>query len=96
MSAPPTIWKFKLDPFIPHVRMPQGAKLLHVHEQKGQVCVWAECDPMKPTALRHLEIVPTGNPLPQGGTYIGSAHVASMTMGMMLVFHVYDRGEVTP
>jgi hypothetical protein len=91
------IWKFTLDPLRTSVRMPQGARLLHAHEQHGEVCVWAECDPSAPVVARRIQAVTTGGRVtvrtgdvswdPNGCEYVGTVHVGS------LVFHIYDGGE---
>ena len=40
--------------------MHEGAKLLTVHEQDGEVFVWALVDPAAPMKLRKLEVLGTG------------------------------------
>jgi hypothetical protein len=83
------VWKFTLQPWQTAMHMPAGARLLHVNEQRGEVCVWAEVDPEAPTVLRSLLAVPTGG-YPGGRTYVGTAHLRESG----LAFHVYDGGEV--
>ena len=86
------IWKFVLDPWRSKVSMPKGARLIHVHEQAGNVCVWAECDPAAPEGERRLIVVGTGHQVPRGEwTYVGTAHIVEALA--LLVLHVYDGGE---
>lgn len=91
-SGQRAVWKFALDPYRPEVEMPQGATMLNVHEQKGQVCVWAEVDTQAETTLRKLYAVPTGGVIPPHTTYLGTAHFEDV-FGTLLVIHVYDGGE---
>jgi hypothetical protein len=87
-----TIWKFELHPARPDVQMPAGAKLLHVHEQNGKVCVWAEVDSGAPLVLRRFYYSMTGG-MVIDAPYVGTAHI---TEGIEpVVVHVYDRGEGT-
>jgi hypothetical protein len=91
------IWKFDLDPFQGMVSMPEGAKILHVHEQAGRIRIWAEVDPALPSFKRQIEVVPTGSGrVPEKGLYIGTVHLRDSYAGAetMLVFHLYDRGEM--
>lgn len=84
MSA---VWKFVIaDPETP-VRMPEGAEVLHVAEQHGQVCLWALVDPAAMPMDRRFVIVGTGHPLPEHrGRFIGTVLLA----GGGLVFHVWE------
>lgn len=85
------VWKFMVLPWQTAMEMPKGARLIHAHEQAGQVCVWAEVDPAAEPVLRKVLVVPTGN-LSTGLTYVGTAHLVEG--GQALVLHVYDGGEV--
>lgn len=92
-SAVMAIWKFTLDPYGTRVQMPKGARLLHVHEQAGDVCVWAEVDMTAPNVDRILIPVGTGHPIPRVAlAYVGTAHLVEA--GTPVVLHVYDGGEV--
>lgn len=83
------IWKFVLAPWQPTQLMPAGARLIHAHEQNGEVCVWAEVDPDAQRVLRNVMAVPTGGH-PGERVYIGTVHLVESR----LVFHIYDGGEV--
>lgn len=82
-----TIWKFPLAGD-GTVMMPIGAKILTVHGQGNDICVWAEVDPRMDKVERLLSVYGTGDPLPDNpGNYLGTA----MLMGGALVFHVYEK-----
>jgi hypothetical protein len=80
------IWKFTVQPWQTQMVMPQGARLLHAHDQRGEVCVWAEVATDAPTVFRKVLVIPTGG-LCNGAQYVGTAHLGEF------VFHVYDGGE---
>lgn len=42
-------------------QMPVGAKVLFVHEQNGNPCMWALVDPEAPTEIRAFRMVGTGH-----------------------------------
>lgn len=86
-----TIWKFVLGPWASRVGMPRDARILHVHEQDGQVCIWAEVDPMAPTVERKVALRPTGGRADQTAVYVGTVHLVEA--GRPIVLHVYDGGE---
>lgn len=92
LSGETEVWKFTIQANQTHMEMPAGARLLHVHEQRGQVCVWAEVDPLAPKVLRKVLAIPTGGRA-VGVSYVGTAHL--VYGGGNLVFHVYDGGEVS-
>ncbi|MDB4928307.1 MAG: hypothetical protein JWM10_791 [Myxococcaceae bacterium] len=81
------IWKFTLDdPGKRRFHMPAGSRLIHVHEQGGNPCVWADVNPDAPMVWRHLNVIPTGSVAV--GEYVGTVHLDGP-----LVFHIYDGGE---
>lgn len=84
------IFKYTIDPFEPHqLRMPRGARILHVHEQNGQLRLWAEVDPDAPEEQRPIRVVPTGGDVPDfPWEYVGSLHITEQDL--QLVFHIYD------
>lgn len=88
-----TVWKFTVHPWDTRVEMPKGARLLHVHEQGGDVCLWAEVDPAAPKVDRVVLVFGTGHPIRHEQIeYVGTAHLVEA--GQSLVLHVYDGGEV--
>ena len=89
------IWKCTLDPVKGgRIEMPAGAKPLHVHEQSGEVRIWAECDTDAATVTRLFGVIPTGNEVPNG-SYLGSVHIDDPAEhgSLSYVFHIYDYGE---
>jgi hypothetical protein len=79
------VWKFILEytwevnSFI----MPKGAKIVHVHEQDGKVCLWAEVEP-RLAETRSFLIAGMGQKIDDAAVYIGTAHIGP------LVWHVYE------
>jgi hypothetical protein len=59
-----TIWKYPLMVTdFQAVRMPQGAEILSVADQRGELCVWALVDPDAGLEDRMFYIFGTGNPV---------------------------------
>lgn len=59
-----TIWKYPLMVTdCQTVRMPQGAEILSVADQRGELCVWALVDPDADLEDRMFYIFGTGNPV---------------------------------
>lgn len=82
------IWKYQLAiEDTQYVQMPRDARLLHVGEQYGTLCVWALVNPSAPLIGRFILISGTGHSVPNG-PYVGSA-----VMGGAFVWHVFDGGE---
>ncbi len=83
------IWKFPLvltDRQV--VRMPEGAQILHVDEQNGQICLWAGITEGKDTEDREIQIIGTGYPeLPDEWV----THLGSVVMQSGYVWHVFER-----
>ena len=92
------IWKYTVSINGATVRMPAGARLLHVADQNGDpmtVEVWAEVDPDVDVVDRVFVVVGTGHPYDtevQGRTltYVGTA----VTARGHLVWHLFDAGEL--
>jgi hypothetical protein len=84
------VYKYEL-PVDDHVivDMPVGAKVFSVHEQYGNVCVWALIDPCENrTQKRSFRIAGTGHPIEYDDrlVFIGSVFMHSGS----LVFHVFE------
>jgi hypothetical protein len=72
----------------PVIIMPLSAKLLHVHNQRGEICLWALVNPEdREVGARRFRVAGTGHPISQGENldYIGTVHMD----GGRLVFHVF-------
>lgn len=85
------VWKYTLTiDDEQEIVMPEGAELLHVAEQHGQLALWARVIPTgQPNVRRVILIRGTGHPIwtqPYVGTIVAAAGV--------LVWHVFDGGEV--
>lgn len=84
------IWKFTMAPGTRTVDLPEGAQVLHVHEQRGEVCLWAMVDPQSMIESRTFLVTGTGHDFSgvDKTDYIGSVHLE----GGSLVFHVFEVG----
>ena len=83
-----TIWKFPLLQDVNDIEMPKGAKILDVHEQRDNPCIWTLVDPEAPKVKRHFRVIGTGLDFdPTGMEYIGTAHDI---LGWM-VLHVFEK-----
>lgn len=83
------IWKFTLQMLETQlVQMPEGAEVLSVHVQLGEVQVWALVDTAASPTARRFEMYATGQPIPHGpdGTFVGTV----MFQDGQYVFHVYE------
>lgn len=83
-----TIWKAQLE-ITDHqeVKLPEGAEILHVREQFGNLCMWFRCHPDAPPAPHQILIRGTGHPAPNSGAkYLGTG----ILMGGSLVLHVFE------
>lgn len=71
------------------LQMPQGAALLTVYVQQGQLMLWALVNPAAPITTRAIAVVETGAVVPAVSLdiYIGAGHEDRMS------WHVFDLGE---
>lgn len=68
------------------VKMPHGARIIHVHEQHGLPTMWVEADPSVQGVIRTFMIIPTGHAaIPADSKYVGTVHID------WTVWHVYER-----
>lgn len=87
-----SVWKFQVNTADEvETRMPRGARVLSVGEQRGVVYIWALVDPAEPTEPRRFRIAGTGHSVaPEHiANFVGAFHM----MGGNLVFHVFDITE---
>lgn len=89
------VYKYPVSNYLTH-EMPKGAKVLHVHEQNGDICLWALVDVPKPPQnpeweRRKFIALATGDKIPDDWTveYVGTVHMH----GGALVFHVFEITE---
>ena len=84
------IWKYQLQlRDRQKVSMPVASTLLSVANQRGTLCLWAMVDPTNTnTVERDIEIIGTGNPIPDGRrSFIGTAVIGPF------VWHAFERFE---
>lgn len=87
-----TIWKYELAGLYAHFEfsIPQGAKLIAVHPQRGTPCVWFEVDPTTRDADYEphvFALVGTGHSVPDGFNHVGTV----LMLADNLVLHVYHK-----
>jgi hypothetical protein len=85
-----TIWKFPLTTTDEQVvQMPRNAVILSAQVQGQDICLWAMVNPESPKEGRHIRIVGTGHPFPEGRycKFIGTVQLE----GGSLVFHVFEK-----
>lgn len=84
-----TIWKFPLAiTDIQNVMLPEGAVILSAQSQRDNLCLWALVSPDAPKQRREIEILGTGNPVPDvKRRYISTTQM----LGGDLVWHVFER-----
>ena len=66
------------------LKLPRGAKPLHVDNQSEHLMLWAEVDPAAAEEVFTFEVLATGDAVPAGAEHIGSA----LFRGGQLVWHV--------
>ena len=86
-----TVWKYELyaDGETQLRPMPRGATIVHVAEQRGSLCLWAEVDPNRSLVDRCFVVHGTGHPIEHDGVYVGTL----IHFGGDLVWHVYEVGR---
>lgn len=91
-----TVWKYTLDVLSEtKLRVPAGARTLHVGAQEDVVCVWLIVDTEMSLVPRWYRLFGTGHALPEGfydgtfGHHVGTA----MLHGGAIVLHAF---EVSP
>lgn len=70
------------------IRLPVGARVLHVGEQFGALCLWAAVEHDAPLEDRRFVLVPTGAAFLEGvtvGDYIATAIIGNG----VLVWHLF-------
>lgn len=89
------IWKYELAITNRQlVFMPAGAEILSVANQSGTLCLWAMVNPSMEPENRCIEVVGTGNSVPEdvevSSKYIGTALVDPF------VWHVFEVVQPIP
>ena len=82
------IWKWTVDIGTNNIMLPDGAQILDVQMQKGQLSLWALCDETASLKPRSFEIYGTGHNVPKDhGRYVATFQMS----GGDLVFHFFER-----
>ncbi len=68
--------------------LPTNAKILSVHIQDDDICMWVEMDPSALCFPRHFAVYSTGAVLPDmPGRFLGTV----LLRGSTPVFHIYEQ-----
>lgn len=83
-----TIYKYQLSPFPgpQTILMPTDAKILHVDDQNGVICLWALIDTNTLAVTRWFQVVGTGYDAADLTDHIGTV----MQLEGALVLHVFE------
>lgn len=88
------VWKYPwpLRPVVDQKRfmMPMGAKILQLHPQDDNLCIWALVDDDQPMEPRDFIMYGTGHELAEAAPsfpYVGTVHLNQGT----LVLHVFEK-----
>ena len=66
-----TIWKYSFEDGMQRkIELPACAKVIRVHEQRGEICLWVEVDPKIAGFDRIFRVVGTGHTIPPGAVYV--------------------------
>lgn len=83
------VWKFALQVQAEQqIHMPRGARLLSVHLQHGDPCIWAEVNPANPAVPVTIHMRGTGHRtdnMPSRAQFLGTV----LMLGDSLVWHVW-------
>lgn len=91
MSDERRIYKYRIE-LSPlwEIPMPEGAIVLSVQEQRGELVLWAEVVPSRPTTRRRFAVVGTGHVIPDEP----HEYVATVQSYLGLVWHVFELEQV--
>jgi hypothetical protein len=80
LKSMPTVGNY----FNATAEMPQNAVILHIHEQHGQICIWAEVSTDEKFEIREFYVVPTGGDTSPDWIYLATVHNDG------LVWHIFE------
>ena len=81
-----TIWKFPLElKDLQNISIPEGAEILNCAIQNGGVFLWALVDPSLPLQRREIEMIGTGNEIPEE-----ERRYISTIIDGALVWHIFE------
>ncbi len=80
------VYKYPISTAAACASMPEGARILHVAEQGGGICLWGLVDVARPEVMRYFSVYRTGEGPPRGRdeVYLGTAHCGPF------VWHVFE------
>lgn len=94
-----TIWKYQLfevDEQI--IRIPIRGEILSVQCQGEQICLWVMVRPDEPMTNRTIEVLGTGNPIPETDKPFSRqpirAFIGTVQMPTGLVWHIFEKGRI--
>lgn len=81
-----TIWKFQLLKEINMIPVYEGAKVIHVGEQNGVICIWMLLDPHPSLNMetRCFRLLGTGWSISDESTYLGTVQLKPW------VWHIFE------
>jgi len=88
-----TIYKYRLSPTSNVIEMPEGAQVLSVHEQQGDVCLYAEVDTSRPYENRLFLVAGTGWNIDDSDMHYGRKFIGTVVCDGLwgqLVWHVFE------
>lgn len=81
-----TIWKFPLElKGLQNISIPEGAEILNCAIQSGAVFLWALVDSSLPLQRREIEMIGTGNQIPEE-----ERRYISTILDGALVWHIFE------
>ena len=81
-----TIWKFPLElKGLQNISIPEGAEILNCAIQNGGVFLWALVGPSLPLQRREIEMIGTGNQIPEE-----ERRYISTIIDGALVWHIFE------
>ena len=80
-----TIYKYDLMVGLNSVDLPLEAEVVHIGEQYGQLQMWVEQDPTRPTRGRQFNVYGTGHYI-----YNNNEHHLATVVLYDFVWHVYE------
>lgn len=87
-----TIYKYELEvkDGIQEVYMPDAADIIHVGEQNGKICMWAEVDTTNISEQRYFHVIGTGHPIPNTKGIPTRSNWTGTVQMPPFVWHVYE------
>lgn len=84
-----TIHKYPLQGFAGPQQVELTGDIVHIDDQAGVICIWAEAGTQEPDK-RYFEIIGTGHKVTDRAIHVGSVLSGSF------VWHIYEHPPLTP